>query len=180
MERVTDPFSTVRHHHGDIWDLHDSGAWVVDPTNMSMKPDGRAVMGKGLSLQVAQRFPATPASYGAWLLAHLRPGRPAGHDLTDGDIVAGPIVRAMRPERVLMAPVKRNWRERADLALITRSLDGIAAFLIREPDAVVALPRLGCGAGGRDWDTEVKPLVAMFLDGLPVEAQERIVLVEPA
>lgn len=170
--------SGARTYRGDIWNLHAQGAWLVDPTNLALKHDGSNVMGRGLSAQVARRFPEVPAQYGAWLLAHLRPGTPAGTELTAAAVAPGPVVRAMRARRLLMAPVKYEWRHRASLTLIERSLAGIAAFLLANPQAKVALPRLGCGAGGRDWAREVAPLVAAFLERLPEEAAARVILVE--
>ena len=164
---------------GDIWELHEGGAWVVDPTNLSVGRDRRAVMGKGLSLQVAERFPAVPGVYGAWLLVHVRPGVPAGEPIIAAGVAPGPIVRAMRRERLLLAPVKYEWRHRASLALIERSLAGIGAFLGATPEAEVALPRLGCGAGGRDWNTEVRPLVTAWLRALPPVDAARVILVSP-
>lgn len=171
-------FSGPRTFRGDIWDLHAQGAWLVDPTNLVVKHDGTNVMGRGLSAQVARRFPEVPAQYGSWLLAHLRPGKSAGAEITAADVAPGPVLRAMRARRLLMAPVKYEWRHKASLALIERSLAGIGAFLAANPEAEVALPRLGCGAGGRDWTREVYPLVYNWLEGLPASASARVILVE--
>jgi hypothetical protein len=48
----------------DIWALHDSGFWVVVPTNTCKKKDGSAVMGAGLARDAALRYHDLAATYG--------------------------------------------------------------------------------------------------------------------
>ena len=51
----------------ELWALHDAGLWVVIPTNLRRKADGTAVMGAGLALAAARRFPDLAARYGVAL-----------------------------------------------------------------------------------------------------------------
>ena len=48
----------------DIWALHDSGFWVVVPTNTCKKKGGSAVMGAGLARDAALRYHDLAATYG--------------------------------------------------------------------------------------------------------------------
>jgi hypothetical protein len=61
-----------------------------------------------------------------------------------------------------------GWALKADLEIIDRSL-GQLNFLrdIYEIEEVY-LPRPGCGAGGLDWETQVRPLCEKFGDWLVI------------
>ena len=52
---------------GDIWDYHAKGHWVGITTNAVTKENGEAVMGRGIALQAAQRFPLLARQLGAKL-----------------------------------------------------------------------------------------------------------------
>lgn len=178
---MSDPSAVfrIRRFRGDLWQLHAVGLWVVDPTNAFVKRDGRNVMGRGISLQASTRLGGLDAWYGARLLAEVRPGRPAGEPVRPADLQA-PALVIDEERRLLLTVVKYNWWERADLDLIAGGLGEISIWLLAHPDQKIALPRLGCGNGKRDWESEVKPLVRVFLEGLSEEDRRRVVLVEPA
>jgi hypothetical protein len=169
----------VRLFYGDLWTLYDQGLFVVDPTNAYVKADGRNVMGAGVSRQVMTRWPTEPAWYGARLLAEVRPGRPAGAPVEAGDLAERLLV-VDDEHRLLFAPVKLNWWQPADLALIERSLAELGDWLSAHPKTEIALPRLGCGNGGRDWASEVRPLFVSWLQRLADPVHARVVLLVPA
>ena len=164
---------------GDIWDLYARGDWLVDPTNAFVKTNGQNVMGRGISLQVAARFPDVPTTYGATLLTATCPRLPAGRQVADADLT-GSLVADDAGHRLIFLVVKRVWREPADLGLIARGLADLGAWLRAHPADRIALPRLGCGNGGRDWVTEVRPLVVDFLRTLEPAEWSRVTLVSPA
>jgi len=87
----------------DLWDHHAAGQWVVITTNGIVRKDGACLMGRGVALQAAQRFPDLPFVLGAAIE------------------VDGNHVHAFRDFRVFSFPVKRPWTEPADPNLIQQS-----------------------------------------------------------
>lgn len=129
---------------GNIWDFHDpdSNKWVAITTNGIVRWDGKAIMGRGIALQAAQRFPQLPYVVGTMIGLE-------GNRVFDF------------PEFSLYSlPVKHHWRERASLDLIRVSCYQLAALV--PSDRHVFLVRPGCGAGGLNWDgvkREIEPLL---------------------
>lgn len=116
----------------DVWQLHADGLWLVVPTNCRRKGDGTAVMGAGLALDAARRFPDLPVRYGRALAAGNRRVVIAEH-------------------RLLLAPTKDDWRRPAVLELVTELLDGVARWCAANPQHAVAVASPGCGRGGLAW-----------------------------
>lgn len=126
----------------DIWYLWDRGCYVVIPTNICLDRRGRAVMGAGLARQAADRFPALRCDYGR----SISSGKPHYID---------------HACRLICVPTKTDWRGPATLARV----ESAVAFLYEAaPDieAPIAVPRLGCGLGGLNWND-----VASILARLP-------------
>src|SRR5712691_6053848 len=129
----------------DIWQLHEDGAYIVIPTNGSVKRNGECVMGRGLAFQASNRFQNLAQVLGTKIME------------------AGNVVHAFLEYRLYTFPVKNMWQEDADLGLIERSLQqlvGKARLVNRYP---VALPRVGCGNGRLAWE-DVKPVLEKYLD----------------
>ncbi len=133
--------SDLREVSGDVWDWYARGYWVAVPTNGTVRKDGACVMGRGLALQAARRFPGFQAAVGTWLG------------------VAGNRVGAFPAWRLFSFPVKDNWREPVLLQLIARSVQDLtyARHLLAryEPQLAalpVVLPHVGCGNGGLRWE----------------------------
>lgn len=61
-------------------------------------------------------------------------------------------------------PTKHDWHDRSDLDLIEQSARELAEVANLRDWQTVALPRVGCGLGQRDWKTEVKPILEQYLD----------------
>jgi O-acetyl-ADP-ribose deacetylase (regulator of RNase III) len=151
------PLAVVR---ANLWDLHAQGCYIVNPTNMGVRANGRAIMGAGIAREVRDRFPGFDAAYGAHLLTVVRPGRPAGQPVLVTD-VRKPLLWVSDVERIISLPTKVNHYEAARRSLITLGLAELADWANVNPDAAVALPRIGTGRGGLDW-TDVRPLVEVF------------------
>jgi hypothetical protein len=62
-------------------------------------------------------------------------------------------------------PVKHQWMETADLALIATSVEAFGRQLLTS--ATYVMPRPGCGNGGLRW-AEVRPIVAALPDSVIV------------
>ena len=176
-----DPEVRVKQWRGDIWLLHDVGWYIGDPSNAYVKPNGCNVMGRGISLQARTRFPGVDAWYGKQLLEQVRPTLAAGRRVRLSDLDLGALVVVNDEHRLVFLPVKTNWQEQAVRSLIEYSLAGLHVTLVERPELRVALPRLGCGNGGLDWegDDGVRMLVRAFLAKLPAEARSRVMIVSP-
>ena len=136
---------------GDIWDYYDKGNWIVITTNGTVKKNGEAVMGKGIALQVKQRFPDFPRRFGEALTK------------------SGNNVKVDTYTRIFTFPVKHNWRRRADLKLVEESCKQL---VIKTAGQKVYMVRPGCGAGQLDWKTEVKPILEKYF------VDDRFIIVE--
>ena len=128
--------------------------WVVITTNGIVRKDGACVMGRGVALQAAQRFPDLPFVLGAAIE------------------VDGNHVHAFRDFRVFSFPVKQHWIEPADPDLIQQSARQLwYAFWKMHLDKVY-LVRPGCGNGQLKWE-DVKPLIAPILDDRFIVVERR-------
>ena len=112
---------------------------VLDFVNKDMQ----AVMGKGIALLAKKKFP--------WLPIRL------GHDLC----CSGSRVCYMG-EGIIAFPVKNNWFDKkADRSLIRNSCKQLRDLIKSSFISImtVYLPKPGCGVGGLNWETEVKPII---------------------
>ncbi len=132
---------------GNIWRVACDA--LVIPTNGDVNRRGEAVMGRGVALQAARRWPLLPK-----VLAELL--RNEGNHVFD-------VYKPRRLPTLLTFPVKHHWRERAELDLIRRSVLELVAKVDRLEYRRVALPRVGCGNGSLDWE-DVLPILVRYLD----------------
>lgn len=146
----------MREHVGDLFDTPADA--LVIPINWRTKADGSAVMGAGVALQAGRRW--------AWLPAHwgMRIRYAAGPQLVTTYPADGPAL--------IGYPTKGDWRRPSALADIAALLPTLVARANTAGWRTVGLPRLGCGKGGLDWVTQVRPLLARHLD-------DRFVVVHP-
>lgn len=114
------------------------------------------VMGRGVALEFKRAF---PANFDAYKSACAR-----------GDVRLGEVFVFERPESsspqfIINFPTKRHWRPKSRLDDIERGLDDLAAVIDQRSMDSVALPALGCGLGGLEWDA-VKALIESKLGDL--------------
>lgn len=114
-------------------------------------------MGAGVALQAKERYPNLPKYLGQAIRLNGNLVHNCGRWGDDDSII-------------FSFPTKVRWSDPSDLNLIAAS----ALQLARHVDEwrtehehpkypVIALPRVGCGAGGLSWG-EVQPLLANILD----------------
>lgn len=123
------------------------------------------VMGKGLALQFKQRFPEYFLVYKQVCDAgQLRPGRPGCVRL-----VLHPAPAEPRPAMV-MFPTKDDWKKPSKIEWIDQGLAYLKTNYQEWGITSLAMPPLGCGLGGLDWN-DVYPLIEHYFadDALEVE-----------
>ncbi len=132
----------------DIWNYADKG-WIVVTTNNVVKRDGEAVMGAGIALEAARRFPALPKE----LAERMKSNGHRIHYFQEYGIVA--------------YPTKFHWKDKSDLNLIIAGAVQLKAdvntFRYQQRPVKYYLPRLGCGNGGLEWHNVAKA-VQPYLD----------------
>ncbi len=107
------------------------------------------VMGKGIALQFKKAFPGNFKAYEAACKAgKVAIGKMLVHD------VGG----LNQPQFIINFPTKEHWRSKSKIAFIEAGLGDLVHQVRRLKIRSIALPPLGCGNGGLDWN-EVYPLI---------------------
>ena len=130
------------------------------------------VMGAGIALAVKQRWPACYHAY----RAACRPGQ-----LRPGQLHLWRNPLASRPgqtQGIINFPTKDDWRQPSRLEWIDQGLQALVELARQERFPSLALPPLGCGRGGLDWQ-QVKPLLLRHLQPLAAEGMTIIVCAPP-
>lgn len=74
-------------------------------------------------------------------------------------------VSTNKPQYVINFPTKHHWRENSTLKNIESGLEALVLTIKSREIRSIAIPRLGCGLGGLNWE-EVKPLIVKYLGPL--------------
>jgi len=127
----------------DIWSYLD-GAVIAITTNGTVTPAGRAVFGRGVARQAAERFPGLAEIMGRLLLDQ------GNHVLYLG---CG----------IVSFPVEETPWSLPDLRMIARSARELRELTDSSGWQRVVVPRPGCGGGGLAWK-DVRPLLEACLD----------------
>lgn len=124
------------------------------------------IMGRGIALQFKNAFPANFKAYAqACKRGEVQPGRMFVHET--GFL--------HNPKYIINFPTKRHWRGKSRLEDIESGLGALAAELRARRIRSVAIPPLGSGLGGLEWDdvrTRIETALGK-LDGV------RVVVFEP-
>jgi hypothetical protein len=70
---------------------------------------------------------------------------------------------------VLNFPTKKHWRNASKPEYIEAGLKTFVAGYMRAGITNIAFPRLGCGNGELDWESQVRPLMEKYLSRLPID-----------
>lgn len=142
----------------DIWNYYRKKDHVVCiTTNGCVSSNtGKAIMGRGIALQARLRIP--------------------GIDLKLAKLITqyGNIPFWMDSHSIIIFPTKYHWRDKSPLDLIRLSAEWLDFIARRNTNTYFLIPRPGCGNGGRDWETEVFPIMSKLPDNvwvttLPIE-----------
>jgi O-acetyl-ADP-ribose deacetylase (regulator of RNase III) len=114
-------------------------------------------MGKGIALQFKQAYPANFEAYRkAVTRGEVQPGR----------MFVFETGLMMNPKVIINFPTKRHWRGGSRIADIEAGLEDLARVIEARGIRSIAIPPLGCGNGGLNWD-DVRPLILAMLEKVP-------------
>ena len=113
------------------------------------------VMGKGIALQFKQAF---PENYSAYEAACKR-----------GEVEPGKMFvfrRSNNPRLIINFPTKKHWRGKSKIKDIESGLRALVNVVKAEKINSIAVPPLGCGNGGLEWN-DVRPLIERAFSEVP-------------
>jgi len=115
------------------------------------------VMGKGIALQFKNKWPENNRAYEAACKAkQVRPGKMFVFD--SGGLV--------KPNFIVNFPTKDHWRAKSRIEFIKAGLADLVVQIEQLGIRSIAVPPLGCGNGGLEWNA-VRPLIEKAFLGLP-------------
>lgn len=124
------------------------------------------VMGRGIALQFRKAFPENYKSYKALCdRKKLRPGVVFVHAESG----------LLNPRYVINFPTKDHWKSPSKMEYIEAGLRDLAQQVVSLGIRSIAIPPLGCGLGGLNWQ-EVKPKIEEAFQALP---DVRVLVFEP-
>jgi O-acetyl-ADP-ribose deacetylase (regulator of RNase III) len=124
-------------------------------------------MGKGIALQFKKAYPDNFESYRkACAAGEVQPGRMHSFEIRS----------MLNPRYIINFPTKRDWRANSRYEDIASGLTALVAEVRRLKITSIAVPPLGCGLGGLDWN-KVRPMIENAFVPLPGVC---VLLYEPA
>jgi O-acetyl-ADP-ribose deacetylase (regulator of RNase III) len=145
--------------HGDI--LQADTEALVNTVNCV------GVMGRGIALQFRKAFPDNFKAYeAACERDEVRPGKML---VFETGLLTG-------PRYIINFPTKRHWKGNSRMEDIDAGLSDLIDEVRTRGIRSIAVPPLGCGLGGLNWN-EVKPKLIQAFEALP---EVCVLLFEPA
>jgi O-acetyl-ADP-ribose deacetylase (regulator of RNase III) len=139
----------IEYTHGNL--LEATAEALVNTVNCV------GIMGKGLALQFRQAFPENFRSYARACRAgevHL------------GQMFVVPNSNLFGPRYIINFPTKYHWKDRSRLQDIQNGLIDLVKHIQTLNINSIAIPPLGCGNGGLNWD-DVRPLIEHAILDIP-------------
>ncbi|KFD40856.1 Appr-1-p processing protein [Peptococcaceae bacterium SCADC1_2_3] len=139
----------IQYTQGDI--LQAEAGALVNTVNCV------GVMGRGIALKFKKAFPDNFKAYAAACRrAEVQPGRMFVFDTG----------RLVWPRYIINFPTKRHWRGKSRIEDIEAGLAALVKEIQLRNIQSIAIPPLGSGLGGLDWN-DVRPLIERALSALP-------------
>lgn len=148
----------IEYKTGDI--LRESTEALVNTVNCV------GVMGRGIALQFKKAF---PTNFNRYLVACNR------KEVMPGKVFTVEVSQLTNPKYIINFPTKRHWRGRSKIEDINSGLEALTEEVKSLGIASVAIPPLGCGLGGLDWDVVKPKIEAAFANMQEV----KVVVFEP-
>ena len=118
------------------------------------------VMGKGIALQFKKAY---PNNFNAYQNACKH------KEITIGNLFVFKDSNLNSGEKIIINfPTKQDWRKPSEYVFIEKGLDDLVQIIEREKIKSIALPPLGAGNGGLEWE-KVKKILEQKLKSLNVE-----------
>ncbi|MCC5934895.1 MAG: macro domain-containing protein [Balneolales bacterium] len=115
------------------------------------------VMGKGIALQFRNQFPANYKIYKAAC---------ANKSLQIGQLLITEEESLLQGKKIIINfPTKTNWKLPSEYSYISKGLEALKSEIRNRNLKSVAIPPLGAGNGGLDWN-RVKPMIVNALQHL--------------
>ncbi|MCH8863713.1 MAG: macro domain-containing protein, partial [Proteobacteria bacterium] len=124
------------------------------------------VMGRGIALQFKNAFPENFKAYAA---ACKR------EEVQPGKMFVFEVNKLNNPKYIVNFPTKRHWRGKSRIEDVRAGLDALAEEIRMRNIRSIAIPPLGSGLGGLNWD-DVRPLMEEALGAL---ADLDVIVFEP-
>jgi O-acetyl-ADP-ribose deacetylase (regulator of RNase III) len=148
----------IKYETGDL--LQSSAEALVNTVNTV------GVMGKGVALQFKEAFPNNNKQYiDACKSKELTIGKLLA--VWDENLILG-------RKLIINFPTKAHWRYPSHLSYIEKGLKALRELITERNIKSIAIPPLGSGNGGLDWN-EVKPMIVNALQDLDTE----VIIYEP-
>lgn len=147
---------TVRVVTGDLF--ADDAQCLVNAVNTV------GVMGAGVAKQFAKRWPGMLDDYrracrtGLCAIGHVYFWRNWG-GLTPG------------PDWIANLPTKDHWRDPSQYSYVSHGLTSLVAGVSRREITSVAMPALGCGLGGLDFEQVLRQIEAAFVHSPDIDVR---------
>ncbi len=131
------------------------------------------VMGKGLASRAKYQFPDVYVVYQdvcrRKILVMGKPYLYKREVSLDQALAEEPFLTSENDSKwFLLFPTKRHWKEHSNITDIENGLQWIREHYRQEGIKSLALPALGCGLGGLEWQ-EVGPLMCRYLSDLDIQ-----------
>ena len=119
-------------------------------------------MGKGLALAFKTKYPAHFENYKrACQSGEMTTEKVLAYQETNGPMI-------------ICLATKADWRDSSKMEYVSAGLDDLVKQIETFGVRSIAIPKLGCGLGGLDWN-KVRPLIVekmSAIDGINVEIYE--------
>lgn len=114
------------------------------------------VMGKGIALQFKENF---PSNYHEYIKACKN------KELVIGKLLVVKDRNINREHIIINFPTKKDWKYKSKIEYIDKGLQELAKTIQQMDIKSIAIPPLGCGNGGLDWE-DIEPLMEKYLSPL--------------
>ena len=137
--------------------LESNADAIVNPVNCE------GYMGKGLAYQIKKQYPKTYEDYSI--------------ACKQGRLKIGQIHCFKENEKIIINfPTKDKWRAKSKISYIIDALPQLIDLLRDSNIKSIAIPPLGCGLGGLNWE-EVKQILLKYLE--PIACMLEIFIYQP-